>query len=79
MSDPMRTISLKIPPELDALLDELAEARQLSRSAVVREAVLAYAAKRGPSVTQRVDALVTPIDGPRDLSANPRHLDDFGR
>lgn len=79
MSDPMRTISLKIPAELDALLDELAEARHLSRSAVVREAVLAYAAKQGPSVTQRVDALVTPIDGPRDLSTNPRHLDDFGR
>ncbi|HRP08667.1 MAG TPA: ribbon-helix-helix protein, CopG family [Gemmatimonadales bacterium] len=75
----MKTISLKVPSELEVLLDRMAEELLLSRSAVVREALVAYSATRGASVTSRADAVVSPVEGPSDLSTNPRYLDDFGK
>lgn len=78
MPDPMRTISLKLPEHLDELLETLARQRKLSRSAVVREAIAAYAAQETPSVAARVSELVGTVEGPEDLSVNPRHLRGYG-
>ena len=38
MANPMRTVSFKLPEQLDDVLSELARRRKSSRSAVVREA-----------------------------------------
>ena len=79
----MRPISIKLPKHLEALLDELARTRGLSRSAVVREALKAYAASSaaGPivgSVTESAGELVGALDGPRDLSTASKHMRGFG-
>ena len=75
----MRPISIKLTKELEQLLDELARARGVSRSAVVREALQAYAASpTADSVTASAGELVGSLDGPRDLSSNPKHLRGFG-
>lgn len=79
MANPMRTVSFKLPEELDDALSDLARRRKSSRSALVREALRALASGGRRSVTKVVDALVTPLDGPPDLSTNPKHLSGYGR
>ena len=79
MSDPMRTVSFKLPKGLDDALNELARRNNLSRSALVREALEAFAKRKRRSVTAAVDEVARPIDGPRDLSTHSKHLADFGK
>lgn len=79
----MKNVSFKVPPELDGALSELARARKTSRSALVREALAVYTAggraSVTASVTAAVDAITTGVNGPRDLSSNPRHLARYGK
>lgn len=75
---PMRTVSFKLPRELDEALTELAARRNSSRSALVREALLTYAANDITSVTALVDNLLDPEHGPADLSSNKTYLRDYG-
>jgi Arc/MetJ-type ribon-helix-helix transcriptional regulator len=75
----MRTVSFKLPAELDEALDELARRRRASRSAVVREALEALTREGKPSVVARAADLVGCLEGPGDLSTNPDYMKDFGR
>jgi Ribbon-helix-helix protein, copG family len=79
MANPMRTVSFKLPEHLDDALSDLARRRKSSRSAVVREALEGLAAGGRNSVTAAFDALVGPLDGPADLSTNPKHLAGYGK
>jgi len=79
MANPMRTVSFKLSEQLDDALSELARRRKSSRSALVREALEALAKGKRRSVTAAVDELVTPVEGPADLSANPKHMIGYGR
>lgn len=79
MAKPMRTVSFKIPEQLDEALSELASRRKASRSALVREALEALAKGKRRSVTACVDELVPDLEGPRDLSVNPKHMAGYGR
>jgi predicted transcriptional regulator len=79
MANPMRTVSFKLPEQLDDALSDLARRRKSSRSALVREALEVLAAGGRNSVTAAVDALVRPLDGPADLSTNPKHLVGYGK
>lgn len=79
MRNPMRTVSFKLPEQLDDAITELARGRSASRSLVVREALEAYAAGGRRSVTAAVDAVVKPVSGPADLSTNPKYMADFGK
>lgn len=79
MANPMRTVSFKLPEQLDDALSDLARRRNSSRSALVREALEALAAGERRSVTTIVDELVGPLDGPVDLSTNPRHMSGYGK
>lgn len=79
MANPMRTVSFKLPEQLDDALSDLARRRNSSRSALVREALEGLAAGGRRSVTAAVDALVGPLDGPADLSTNPKHLASYGK
>ena len=75
----MRTISLKLPDSLDRTLTKLAASRGTTKSAIVREALEAYAAQSKRSVTALAGALVGSLRGPKDLSSSPRHLKGYGR
>lgn len=75
----MRTISLKLPDSLDRTLTKLAATRGTTKSAVVREALEAYAAESRRSVTALAGSLVGSLRGPKDLSSSPRHLEGYGR
>ncbi len=79
MANPMRTVSFKLPEQLDDALSDLARRRKSSRSAVVREALQALATDNHRSVTAMVDDLVEPVDGPADLSTGPKHLAGYGK
>lgn len=74
----VRTVTVKLDAELDAKLNRLATKRHTSRSEILRTA-LASVPEEGSST--RLDAiadLVGSVDGPGDLSTNPRHLEGFG-
>jgi predicted transcriptional regulator len=79
MGNPMRTVSFKLSEQLDDALSDLARRRKSSRSALVREALEALAKGKRRSVTAAVDELVAPVEGPADLSTNPRHMGGYGR
>ena len=79
MAKPMRTVSFKLPEHLDDALSDLARRRKSSRSALVREALEGLAAGGRRSVTAAVDVLVGSLDGPIDLSTNPKHLAGYGK
>ena len=79
MAKPMRTVSFKLPEQLDDALSDLARRRNSSRSALVREALEGLATGGRRSVTAAVDALVGPLDGPTDLSTNRKHLAGYGK
>ena len=79
----MRTVSLKLPDDLEARLERAALTRGRSKSDVVRRALARYL----PGEERRDDrssflslaaGLVGCVDGPPDLSENPRHLDGYG-
>jgi Arc/MetJ-type ribon-helix-helix transcriptional regulator len=79
MTNPMRTVSFKLSEQLDDALSDLARRRKSSRSALVREALEALATGRRRSVTAIVDELVGSLDGPTDLSTNPKHMTGYGK
>ena len=81
----MNTLTIKIPPSLEQELVRLSEQEQLSKSELVRRALVAYIGQRraaAPFVSaleQAGDLVGCFHGGPGDLSSNPRHLDDFGQ
>jgi predicted transcriptional regulator len=79
MGNPMRTVSFKLSEGLDDALSELARQRRSSRSALAREALEALVKGKRRSVTAAVDELVKPLEGPTDLSTNPKHMAGYGR
>ena len=74
----MRTTSMKLPESLDQRLGEIARARRVSRSFILREALEAYAATSGQSVARAAGELVGALDGPTDLSTAPEHMEGYG-
>jgi hypothetical protein len=79
MAGPMKTVSFKLPEQLDNVLTELAKRRKASRSALVREALEALAKGRRRSVTSCVDELSLDVDGPADLATNPKYMAGYGK
>jgi Arc/MetJ-type ribon-helix-helix transcriptional regulator len=79
MAAPMRTVSFKLPEDLDDALNELARTRRLSRSALVREALESLKKGNRRSVTALAGELVGSVDGPSDLATNRKHMSGYGR
>ncbi|MEI7899778.1 MAG: CopG family transcriptional regulator [bacterium] len=80
----MTTVTLKMPHVLARRLGDAAEKRQTSRSALIRTAVLKYIeedrpASAKPSAYDLVREFSGTVEGPRDLSAHPRHMQGYGK
>ncbi len=77
----MKTISLKLPAELETQLARLSRQRSVTRSEIVRAALEAYLAKGDTTRRSCLDLagdLAGSLDGPADLASNPRHLKGYG-
>jgi len=75
----MRTVSFKLPEDLDDALTELARRRNSSRSSLLREAVEALAKGPRRSVTSLARDLIGSVQGPRDLASNAKHMAGYGK
>lgn len=79
LEDSMRTVSFKLPEDLDKALSELARRRHSTRSALVREAITALTRDQDGSVLARAADLAGSVEGPPDLSTSPKHMADYGK
>jgi Arc/MetJ-type ribon-helix-helix transcriptional regulator len=79
----MKTVSVKLPNDLDATLTAVARHRRTSKSAVVQAALEELVARRGQSrvgsALDRVRDLAGCVVGPADLSVNKAYLEGLGR
>jgi metal-responsive CopG/Arc/MetJ family transcriptional regulator len=81
----MNTLTIKLPLQLEQQLQEASAQEHLSKSEVVRRALVSYLNQRqaevpAASALERAGDLVGCFSGgPADLSSNPRHLDGFGK
>lgn len=81
----MNTLTIKLPASLDAELLDASQRSRLSKSELVRRAIVAYIAV-GDQQPHAESALSMAGDlvgcfsgGPTDLASNPRHMDAFGK
>jgi len=79
----MKTLSLKIPSGLALRLQNAAKKRKATKSALVRQAIEAFLEPQGKprsgSVLDRIRHLVGCVEGPGDLSYNPKYMEGFGK
>jgi hypothetical protein len=79
----VRTVSLKLPDDLLDRLDTEAKARQVTKSALVRESLALLLRKRSPAGTVSCYDLAVDLAGvvkglPKDLADNPKYMKGFG-
>jgi metal-responsive CopG/Arc/MetJ family transcriptional regulator len=75
----MKTISLKLPPELGLRLERAAKKRGQTKSEVVRAALEHYLNGERPiSALELAGDLVGCASGPGDLSTNAKYMEGFG-
>lgn len=79
----MKTLSFKLTKSLDSRIAAMAKERRVSKSAVVREALEFFFAngrhrKKKPSAYDLAKDLIGCVEGPGDLSYNPKYMEGFG-
>ncbi len=78
----LKTITVKLPDELFQKLCATAERAATSRSTLIRTALLAYLEEAGESAglscLDLARDLCGSLEGPEDLSSNPKHLQGYG-
>ncbi len=79
----MKTVSLKMPDDLDSQLEEVARRTGRSKSLLVRMALCEFLPRRsrpsGRSFLVRAADLAGCLDAAPDLSTNKRRLRGYGR
>jgi hypothetical protein len=79
----METVSLKLPRTLRAKLERAAKLRGQSKSQIVRAALEQFlngaAAVPAGSLLEAVHPWIGCVEGPGDLSTNPKHMEGFGK
>lgn len=80
----MRTISLKLPDSLLALLEKESRLRRMNKSALVRAALereLSAKKTQGkPTCYDLARDLAGSVKGlPKDIATNPKYMEGFGR
>jgi hypothetical protein len=79
----VKTISLKLPDEIDSRLEARARDLGQTKSEITREALTRHldntAGSRQGSSLDLVRDLVGTVRGPGDLASNKKHLRNYGR
>lgn len=76
----MRAVSVRLPEHLDCRLTALAKKRRTSRAQVLRDALEAFAKRSGRLTgSDLAGDLIGSVDGPGDLSTNPKYMAGYGR
>lgn len=79
----MGTLTVKLPSPLEAQLDALVRKSGQRKSTLVREAIERLVAEgeeaREGAVLDLINDLKGAGKGPKDLSANPKHLRGYGQ
>jgi hypothetical protein len=79
----MKNISLKLPDDLNAKLEQVSKQRGAAKSDIVRDALEAYFAdqQNGARVSclDLARNLAGSIEGPADLATNPKYMRGYGR
>lgn len=79
----MKSISLKLDPALERRLTETARRRGVTKSSVVRAALLSFlesgTSPGGLSAYDLAKDLCGSVAGPGDLSYNKAHMEGFGK
>lgn len=79
----MGTLTVKLPPPLEAQLNALVRRRGQRKSTLVREAIERLVAERAQTGKGSVLDLLADLKGagkgPKDLSTNRKHLDGYGK
>jgi len=80
----MKTITIKVPEELDARLTKRAKRRGVSKSEIAREALArelkTESVDEEPSAYDVMKGGCGIVDsGITDLATNPKHMEGFGR
>ena len=80
----VNTITVKIPENLDVQLEAEAEARHISKSEVVREALISAlrrsSKRKRPSAYSAMKGACGIVkEGPVDLSTGKKHLGGYGK
>lgn len=79
----MKSVSLRIPDALDAELNAAAQETGRSKSDLLRTALETYLKngngnRKTQSITDLIGDLIGSLEGPGDLSYNPKHMEGFG-
>ena len=78
----MKTLSLKVPDEVDARISAIAKRQRSNKSEVVRNALDAYLVQETTplkgSVLELAGDLVGSLEGPADLSHHDEHMRGYG-
>ena len=79
----MKTLTLKLPEILEARLNTFARKKGLSRSEIVRRALMEYFShddeSNSGSFLDLSRDLAGSIEGPSDLSTNKTHLEGYSK
>ena len=79
----MKTITLKISEKTEADLKYLASEKGTTKSLIIREAIESYLAdknvKRKSNFLELAGDIIGSVEGPEDLSTNPKYMEDYGK
>jgi predicted transcriptional regulator len=84
----MAATTIKLPAKLDRELTALTKERHTTRAKVLREALHAFAEKKPErerikklkgTVAELAGDLVGSVEGPGDLTSNPKYMARYGR
>lgn len=77
----MKTIALELPEQLAAKLNRAARQRGTSESELARTAIVQFLESPPPTATlaERAGDLLGCLEGPGDLSCNPKYLEGLGQ
>ncbi len=79
----MKLLSVKIPAELQRILEAEVKKRKTTKSSLVREALESFIkqdkVKASGSILDLARDLVGCCEGPEDLSTNKKYMEGFGR
>ena len=75
----MKTLTVKLPESLAAWLAQRAEALGRPQSELVRDALERSRNGDTPSCHDLMADFCGTVQGPKDLSTNPKYLADFGK